>query len=88
MEFKLICINARNRPNEIPTSRWVKEGEEYTIAKLMLMKQQNGIAGIKLHEINIDDCFPWTYFRLDRFAITQDMLEKMMADQELEIEYV
>lgn len=49
------------------------------------MKQQNNIAGIKLEEINNDDLFPYTYFKLDRFAITKEELEKLvkvMSDEE------
>ena len=86
--MKVICINDKNRPNEVPTSRWVKKSQEYTILKIMLMRQQGGIAGVKLEELNNDDLFPWTYFRLDRFAITKEELEKMIKSQEVEVEYV
>lgn len=76
--MEILCINDQNRPNEIPTSRWISLGESYTIRKLVLMKQQHGIAGIKLNEINNDDLFPYTYFRLDRFAISSDQIKELV----------
>ncbi len=86
--MRVICINDKARPNEVPTSRWVKKDKEYTIFKIMLMKQQGGIAGVKLEELNNDDLFPYTYFRLDRFAITKEELERMINEQLVETEYV
>lgn len=86
--INVICISDSNRPNEIPTSRWLELYKEYTIIKLMKMKVQNGIAGVKLAEINNDDLFPWTYFRADRFGITEDELNRLAEIKELEVEYV
>jgi hypothetical protein len=86
--MEVTCIDDKNRPNEIPTSHWVKKKQTYTIRKIMLMKQQGGIAGVKLEEINNDAYFPWTYFRLDRFGLTKEQIEKMIQSKEVEVEYV
>jgi hypothetical protein len=86
--MKVIAINVKDKPNEIPTSRWLVKDREYTIIKIMIMKMQGGIAGVKLAEINNDDLFPWSYFRLDRFAITKEEIEKLIKSQEVELEYV
>lgn len=86
--MKVICINDKEKPNEIPFSRWVKKNNEYTIIKVMKMKMQGGVAGVKLEEINNDDLFPYSYFRLDRFAITDKEIEKMVQNKEVELEYV
>lgn len=86
--MNVICINDSGRPNEVPTSRWVKKEKEYTIRKIMIMKQQGGIGGVKLEEINNDDLFPWTYFRLDRFAITKEELERLIKENVVETELV
>lgn len=86
--ISITCINDQNRPNEIPTNRWLKKENQYTISKIMIMKQQNGIAGVKIHEINNDDLYPWTYFRLDRFGITKEDIERMIETKEVELEYV
>lgn len=86
--MKVICINDKNKPNEIPNSRWIKKGEKYTIIKLMVMKMQGDIAGVKIAEINNDDLFPYTYFRLDRFGISEEELEKLVKQEQLEVEEV
>ena len=43
---------------------------------------------MKLNEINIDEFYPWTYFRLDRFGISKEDLDEILADQTIEVEYV
>ena len=86
--FKVICINDKFKPNEIPLSRWVKEGKEYTIVKVMKMTQQGKRDGVKLAEINNDDLFPYQYFRLDRFAITEDEINKLIENKQVELETV
>ncbi len=86
--IKVIAIDDSNRPNEVPITRWIKCNEEYTIIKVMLMKVQGGLAGVKLEEINNDDLFPWTYFRADRFGMTKEQLMEYIERKELEVEYV
>jgi len=46
--MKVICINDSDRPNEIPTSKWVVKDKIYTIDKVMKMRMQNGILGFSL----------------------------------------
>lgn len=36
--FKVVCINDFNRPPEIPTSCWIKKGEEYTVVRVGMNK--------------------------------------------------
>jgi hypothetical protein len=36
--FKVVCINNSNRPPEIPTSNWIKEGKEYTVVRVGMNK--------------------------------------------------
>jgi hypothetical protein len=81
------CINDSNRPNEIPTSRWIKKGNKYTIIQVAYMTQQN-IYGCKLEEINNDDLYPYSYFALTRFAVTQDEVEEAVEKNELEFEEI
>ncbi len=84
--MEVTCINDKDRPDGVPTSRWVKEGETYTITKVMVMKQQGRIGGVKLAEINNDDLFPYTYFRVSRFALSEEQLLKLINLKELEVE--
>jgi hypothetical protein len=80
--FRVICINDANRPDGIPTSKWIKEGQEYSVILVMKMLVQGGILGFKLEEINIDDCFPYQYFAATRFGII--VTDNMMLEMELE----
>jgi hypothetical protein len=82
MEFKVICINDSDRPDGIPTSKWVKRGNIYTVIKVSVMNIQGRVLGFKLKELNIDDCFPFQYFLASRFAIV--VPEKDEIDEYLE----
>lgn len=81
MNIEVICINDQHRPNEIPTSRWIKKGETYHIIEISKLLAQGGLYGCKLAEINNDDLVPYQFFRLDRFAqvLTQEMEEELLA---------
>ena len=82
MNIKVICIDDSHRPNEIPTSRWVKKGETYHIIQIDKMNAQGGIYGCKLAEINNDDLVPYEYFRLTRFAVPiNDLLEEALLEE-------
>jgi len=81
MNVEVVCINDKNRPNEIPTSRWIKKGQTYNVIEVCKLNMQ-GIYGCKLAEINNDDLFPYQFFRLDRFAVKIDKeeFEKMLEE--------
>lgn len=32
--FKVICIDDKHRPPDVPTTCWIKEGEEYTVRRV------------------------------------------------------
>lgn len=87
--FKVICINDSNRPNDIPTNKWVKKGEQYTVIDVKKLLIQGGMLGFKLEELNIDDCFPYQFFSASRFGIpvgelmkheTEEMLDKLLEE--------
>ncbi|MEN7549250.1 hypothetical protein AAG747_15100 [Rapidithrix thailandica] len=82
MNIEVVCINDKNRPNEVPLSRWIKEGKTYHIVEITKLNAQKGIYGCKLEEINNDDLFPYQYFRLDRFAVTmnEELFEKILEE--------
>jgi len=85
--MKVICINDKNRPNEVPLNRWVKKDEEYTIIAVTFLTIQNTY-GCKLAEINNDDLFPYQFFALDRFAISKSEIEEAINENELVLEEV
>lgn len=82
--MRVYCINNKNKPNEIPQSKWdlLKEGEEYTVIEVMKCNAQGGILGFKLEEINIDDCLPYKYFAAYRFALPKEIITKKEELQE------
>ncbi len=67
--FKVVCIDDTHRPDGIPTSKWLKQGNPYTVIEVTKLDLQGGLIGFKLQEINIDDCYPYQYFASNRFGI-------------------
>lgn len=78
MKIPCFCIDDKNRPLEIPISKWVKEGEKYHITHVYHQHQQKGIKGVELSEFDISDCVPYNCYRLDRFAFTEENLDKLI----------
>jgi len=94
LPFSVICINDADRPDGIPTSKWVKRGQKYTVIAVSKMLIQGGKLGFKLQELNIDDCFPYQFFLADRFGIpvpdqwVDSYLEKLLKEAKEEFELV
>jgi len=85
--MKVICNNDKNRPNEVPMNRWVKKDVEYTIRSICFLTIQN-LYGCKLEEINNDDLFPYTFFALDRFGISQSEIVSLVEENDLVLEEI
>lgn len=92
LPFKVICIHDQDRPNDIPTSRWVVKGQEYTVIKVDRMHMHNGMLAYELDEIDLQECcFPYARFAAWRFGIplsqfTQEHKEDTVpAEEELEL---
>jgi len=81
--FRVVCIDDTNRPNDIPTSRWIKRGQEYTVTQVAKLLVQGGILGFKLAEVNIDEFFPYQFFAASRFGILLGP-GQLWAEQELD----
>jgi hypothetical protein len=78
MSVECICINDKNRPREIPASKWVKEGEKYTVIYTVTVLPQKQL-GFHLAEIELtDNELPYEYFLASRFGFTQDNLQKLI----------
>ena len=70
--FEVMCMDDTNRPNDIPTSKWVKQHNIYTVIKVSKFNVQNGLIGFILKEIDLTDCFPYKAFAAWRFGIVID----------------
>ena len=76
---KLVCINDKNRPNEIPETHWIKEGEEYTLTQVTKLNIQN-IIGYRVAEIDLTPFQPFTYFDSKRFhhVLSKEELDELL----------
>ena len=74
---RVICIDDANRPKEIPKKKWITKKQEYTVIWITVHPLQEGIQGIQLAEISLDDdCHPYSSYRMSRFAIHKDDIEE------------
>lgn len=83
--FIVTCIDAANRPNDIPTSKWVIKGNDYTVIKVSKMNIQGGILGYQLAEVNLEGCAPYLFYAASRFKIKEIQPNKAV-EKELEPE--
>lgn len=75
--IRCACVNDKNRPNDIPTTKWVKKGQIYTIVFAIVVLPQREL-GLQLEEIDLDEsCAPYEYFLANRFAFLKDDLYKL-----------
>lgn len=76
---RLLCIDAANRPKEIPKEKWITKDMEYTAVWVTIHPNQGNIQGVQVAEIFLDEtCAPYETFRLSRFAIHKDDLEEFI----------
>ena len=48
--LKVVCINAQNKPDKIPLTVWLVQGEIYTVRKVVNMALMNNQVGFELEE--------------------------------------
>lgn len=66
--MKMVCIDSSNKPAKVPVEQWIKEGETYTVIKVVKMGLQDKKYGVLLKEVQMSaDCFPYEYYDADRF---------------------
>lgn len=78
--FKATCIDAANKPNDIPTSQWLIKDKEYTVIAVCNLRIQPGVLGFKLAEVNLDGCFPYLFYASTRFGIAKAELDRMVKE--------
>jgi len=88
--MKAICIDSSKKPAKIPIEQWIKEGETYTITKVVKMGLQDGRYGVLLKEVQMSaDCFPYEYYDADRFIPLDtrvlNMEEETVKEADLEL---
>ena len=66
--MKVICIDADNKPKNIPIEEWVKEGDMYNVTRIVRMGLQKNIYGFLLKEIQLSSrSFPYELYDSSRF---------------------
>ena len=66
--MKVICIDADNKPKNIPIEEWVKEGEMYNVTRIVRMGLQKDIYGFLLKEVQLSSrSFPYELYDSSRF---------------------
>lgn len=84
MSYKVICINSKNRPPEIPIENWVEEGETYTVIHTANMSRQKMVLGYRLGEVSLPAVGDYQYYLGSRFRpLTEDDQKAEKAVKEL-----
>ena len=66
--FIAICIDDSNKPIEIPSEKWLKKGQRYTVLKVV--NSMDGQPGFILEELILgDDTYPFDCFSVKRFGV-------------------
>jgi hypothetical protein len=86
--MKVICIDADNKPQNIPIEEWVKEGEMYNVTRIVRMGLQKNIYGFLLKEIQLSSrSFPYELYDSSRF-LPIGILSDMKEEEKVNIEDV
>jgi hypothetical protein len=88
--MRAICIDDKNRPMKILPSEWIREGETYTITRVIRMGLQDGKYGVLLKEVQLSaESFPYEYYDADRFLpldiLTEVRKEEVVKEADLEL---
>jgi hypothetical protein len=82
--MRVLCINDKKKPEQIPQAEWIEEGVIYTVTKAINLPLQSGIAGFLLKEVSLSpDCFPYEFYSSNRFGIILDNVEEKEEVSEL-----
>lgn len=86
--MKVICIDADNKPQNVPVEEWVQEGDMYTVTRIVKMGLQKDIYGFLLKEVQLSSkSFPYELYNASRF-LSIDILSDMKEEEKINIEDV
>ena len=86
--MKVICIDADNKPQNIPIEEWVKEGDMYNVTRIVKMGLQKDIYGFLLKEVQLSSrSFPYELYDSSRF-LPIGILSDMKEEEKVNIEDV
>jgi hypothetical protein len=80
--MRAVCIDSSNKPSKVPESEWVKEGEIYTIIRIVRMGFQDNVFGVLLKEVQLSSkSFPYELYDMSRF-LPIDLLTEVYSEKE------
>ena len=86
--MKVICIDADNKPKNVPIEEWVKEGDTYTVTRIVRMGLQKETYGFLLKEVQLSSrSFPYELYDSSRF-LPIGILSDMKEEEKVNIEDV
>lgn len=74
--IECLCVDAKNKPEEIPFGCWISEKMKYHITHIYYHPFQ-GLQGAILKEVKLNGCGPYKSFKLSRFAFTENGKESL-----------
>lgn len=81
--FKVICIDADNRPKRISPYEWLVAGQVYTVVEVARMSLQQNRFGYRLKEVQLSEqSFPYEYYAAERFIAVEHLVQ---AEKESEV---
>jgi hypothetical protein len=86
--MKVRCINASNKPKQIPDDQWVKEGEIYTVIRVVKLSLQQDRLGLILKEIKLIECFPYEFYDSNRFEPFEEDSKKEEVVKEADFDFI
>lgn len=86
--MKVICIDADNKPKNVPVEEWVQEGDMYTVTRIVRMGLQKDIYGFLLKEVQLSSrSFPYELYDATRF-LPIELLSDIKEEEKVNIEDV
>ena len=83
--MKVICIDADKKPKNVPIEEWVKEGETYTVTRIVRMGLQKETYGFLLKEVQLSSrSFPYELYDATRF-LPIELLSEINEEKEKEV---
>lgn len=65
--FRVKCVLDENRPENVPSSKWIVKNQIYTVTNVGKMLVQGGIIGFELAEVSLEGCYPYQFYAASRF---------------------
>ena len=81
--MKVICIDADNKPKNVPIEEWVQEGNTYTVTRIVRMGLQKETYGFLLKEVQLSNrSFPYELYDAIRFLPIELLYEIKEEEKE------